>query len=271
MAEGCCGSLMKWGLAGINFIFGLLAVAMLGIGGYVYHVVGDYSTVSGESFIVVPIFLLCLGGFTFMLAIFGWCGSVKENKCLTMTYAVIMIILVVLEISAGITAFVKKDDVSRALVNIAQDSMNNYKQEIVRETWDTIQDKFDCCGVETYQDWSNQTITNGSFITYAKQHGWKKDGPPPKNTEFPVPDSCCVENKESCGLSYDLLKVKDELRPKGSNKGCAAGLEDWIGDNLGLIAGIAVGIAVIEIIGIVCAIYLVRSEGGYDYQYNTFA
>ena len=72
-------------------------------------------------------------------AIFGWCGSVKENKCLTMTYAIIMVILVVLEISAGITAFVKKDDVSRALVNIAQDSMNNYKQEVVRETWDTIQ------------------------------------------------------------------------------------------------------------------------------------
>ena len=43
MAEGCCASLMKWGLAGINFIFGLLAISMLGIGGYVYHVVGDYS------------------------------------------------------------------------------------------------------------------------------------------------------------------------------------------------------------------------------------
>jgi len=43
MAEGCCASLMKWGLAGINFIFGILAISMLGIGGYVYHVVSDYS------------------------------------------------------------------------------------------------------------------------------------------------------------------------------------------------------------------------------------
>lgn len=269
MAEGCCGSLLKWGLAGINFIFGLLALAMLGIGGYVYHVVRDYSTVSGDSFMVVPIFLLCLGGFTLILAMFGWWGTIKENTCMTYTYAIMMIIFVVLEISAGITGFVKKDDVSRVLVNIAQDSMNNWEEDIVQSTWNSLQENFDCCGVESYTDWSNQTMTNGSFVGWAKQHGWGDS--PPKNTEYPVPDSCCVTMAESCGLEYDLTQVKDVLRPAGENKGCDKKLGDWIEDNLGMIAGIAVGIALVEIIGLMCAIYLVKSDNGYQYNYHYMA
>lgn len=72
---------------------------------------------------------------------FGWWGTVKENTCMTYTYAIMMIIFVVLEISAGITGFVKKDDVSRVLVNIAQDSMNNWEEDIVQSTWNSLQVK----------------------------------------------------------------------------------------------------------------------------------
>ena len=99
---------------------------------------------------------------------------------------------------------------------------------------------FDCCGVESYTDWSNETITDSKFTDWAqvrkikiqtekyfvfwKKHGWKPDGPEPKNTEFPVPDSCCVVNKEACGLEYDLVDVKDVLRPVGRNYGCSKGV-----------------------------------------------
>lgn len=72
---------------------------------------------------------------------FGWWGTIKENTCMTYTYAIMMIIFVVLEISAGITGFVKKDDVSRVLVNIAQDSMNNWEEDIVQSTWNSLQVK----------------------------------------------------------------------------------------------------------------------------------
>ena len=27
---------------------------------------------------------------------------------------------------------------------------------------------FDCCGVESYEDWTNNTITDGSFTDWAK-------------------------------------------------------------------------------------------------------
>lgn len=271
MAEGCCGTLMKWGLSGINILFGLVGLFMLGIGGYIYKVVGDYSTVSGESFLVVPIFLLCVGAFTCILSVLGCLGVGKENSCLTWTYIVIMIVLVICEISAGITAFVKKDDVSKALVNIAEDSMNSWENELVQETWNSIQVTFDCCGVESYEDWTNNTITDGSFTDWAKKNGWNPSGPAPNNTANPVPDSCCVDYNAGCGFAYDPVKVKDELRPMGENKGCADGLKSWVTDNLGVVAGVAAGIAVIEILAITFGIYLVKSGNGYNRMDSYYA
>jgi CD63 antigen len=88
---------------------------------------------------VVPIFMLSLGGLTFGLSIFGFFGGLKRNPCLTTTYAIILSILVVCEISAGITGFVKQDQVSAALIKISKDSMPRWQEPAVRKVWDTIQ------------------------------------------------------------------------------------------------------------------------------------
>ena len=50
-----------------------------------------------------------------------------------------MILLVVMEISASIAGYVKKDDVSKILVDIAEDSMNNWNNTVVQSTWDEVQ------------------------------------------------------------------------------------------------------------------------------------
>lgn len=260
----CCASFMKRGLQFINILFGILGIGMLGIGGYVYHVVADYETVSGDSFMSVPIFLLCLGAFTFLLSLAGCVGATRHSSCMTWTYIIVMILLVVMEISASIAGYVKKDDVSKILVDIAEDSMNNWNNTVVQSTWDEVQTNFQCCGVESYDDWSNKTMTGNSFVDWAKAKGWAPDGAAPLNTKYPVPDSCCVDFEENCGLSYNFLDVKNALLPPGENKGCADGLKEWVTDNIGIVAGIAAGFAVIEIFAIIFALYLVRSDNGYE-------
>jgi len=260
----CIAHFTKRGLQFINVLFGILGIGMLGIGGYVFHVVADYETVSGDSFMSVPIFLLCLGAFTFLLSLAGCVGATKHSKCMTWTYIIVMILLVVLEISASIAGYVKKDDVSKVLVNIAEDSMNNWNNTVVQSTWDQVQSNFQCCGVESYNDWSNQTMTNNSFVNWAKNKGWAPDGAAPLNTKYPVPDSCCVDFEANCGLSYNFLDVENALLPPGSNKGCSDGLKDWVTSNIGIVAGIAAGFAVIEIFAIIFSLYLVCSDNGYE-------
>ena len=74
-------------------------------------------------------------------ALAGCVGATKHSKCMTWTYIIVMILLVVLEISASIAGYVKKDDVSKVLVNIAEDSMNNWNNTVVQSTWDQVQVK----------------------------------------------------------------------------------------------------------------------------------
>ena len=53
----------------------------------------------------------------------GCCGALKENKCMTATYAIILSVLIVLEISAGIAGYVKRDDVEQAVKTELENSM----------------------------------------------------------------------------------------------------------------------------------------------------
>ena len=43
--------------------------------------------------------------------------------------------------------------------------------------WDSIQRGLECCGVQSWEEWEVFNITGG-----------------------PVPDSCCIKEKKSCGM-----------------------------------------------------------------------
>ena len=43
-------------------------------------------------------------------------------------------------------------------------------------------------------------------------------------------------------------------------------VDTWLEDNIAIIAGAAVGIAVVELFGVFFGCYLIKSENGYDYM-----
>ena len=67
----------------------------------------SFQGVTESSYDAIPIFILCLGLFVFLLSFLGLFGACKENKCMNGTYAVVLSILVLCQISAGIAGFVK--------------------------------------------------------------------------------------------------------------------------------------------------------------------
>ncbi|CAG5108643.1 Oidioi.mRNA.OKI2018_I69.chr1.g3889.t1.cds [Oikopleura dioica] len=263
MAESTSASCIKWILNIMNLIFFILGLAMLGVGGYIYHQVNNFSDVASDTFQGIAIFILCLGAFIFLLSFFGYFGTLKENVCMTTTYSVILLVLFLLELSAAIYGFVQKDEVSNSIKTFAFDAMDSWNETAIQNSWNTIQKSFDCCGVDHYRDWSNATGHGETFLTWASANGWDPNGTT-LNTEYPVPDSCCVTAAENCGLSYNVKNATDALRPAGSDQGCADGVANWLIDHIGMIAGLAAGIAVLELIGVVFACYLVKSEGGFS-------
>merc|ERR1712215_552187 len=63
-------------------------------------------------------FLIGIGGLTFLVSLFGFCGAKKESVCLLSWYIVVTVILIVLQISAI------------AFININNSNIQNYKSEV---------------------------------------------------------------------------------------------------------------------------------------------
>uniref|UniRef100_UPI00398153A5 tetraspanin family protein n=1 Tax=Salmonella sp. s54925 TaxID=3159674 RepID=UPI00398153A5 len=104
----------------------------------------------------------------------------------------------------------------------------HYNDTKYQEAFDSVQKEFDCCGISSYTDWANHSIA--------------------------VPKSCC-KNSSPCNVTSDYYK-----------DGCADKLFDYLKDHMALVGGLAVGVAVIQIVGIIFACIVRRDvKEGYNY------
>lgn len=196
------------------------------------------------------------------------------------TYAVILSVLVLCQISAGIAGFVKKDAIDSLIERELHNSMKDFGVDNVNVTktgevpeynavaaaWNIIQKEFECCGTDGYQDWTNTTIMgdDSRFSQYLDSVGYKKSEVVPGKCDptacpvHPVPDSSCQEEAVNCGWTYSN-KDTDIYK-----EGCSEKLNDWLSDNIAIIAGAAVGIAVVEMIGVLFSCYIIKNGGFVD-------
>lgn len=263
----CCTGFMRYFLIGINILFALLGLALMGIGSYALVEVKQINELIEGNYDHVVIFVICLGLFIALLSVMGCCGASRRNKCMTGTYAVTLSILICLELSAGIVGYVKRDEVKGLLTKELDNSMQKYnltwtdgvenstlEYNAVAESWNAIHRYFECSGTEGYTDWNSQSMSDSPFMKFIKEKtDWSVD-----QTTYPVPDSSCLDNETGCGWRYG------EDENKIYSKGCVDKLDDWIMHYIGIIAGSAVGIAVIEMIGAAFGFYLICSENGYS-------
>lgn len=223
---------VKYLLFGFNLIFFLAGLGLIIAGALVATEFNQYFDFFGGGFSAAAILLIVVGGIIFLIGFFGCCGAYKENYCMVMVFAVLLGLIFILEIAAGITAYVLRDKADKFVEDSLNKAMVNYGLEGkkgVTESWDRAQDEFQCCGVNTYTDWSGKgSIGVGN-----------------------VPFSCC-----------SIASVNCTTTPTASNtwkKGCVDAFVDWVKDNIYIIAGVGIGLAFVQILGIILAVCLARS------------
>lgn len=217
-----------------NILFALAGLVLIGFGAYVQIAAKNYLNFLGDNYVNTPIFIIIVGGVIFAVAFFGCCGSAKENSCMMKTYAVFLILIVIAQIGAGIAAFAVKGPIEKAIEKNMNNGMKNYgKTEFqgVTDTWDIVQKGYKCCGVTNSSDWESiDMFTAGQ-----------------------APDSCCVGGqKENCGK---------EQSPKFFSDGCYSKFKgDFVG-NIGIVGGVALGIAAAEILIVAISFCLSKKMG----------
>lgn len=151
-----CGTTM---VKYILFIFNTL-VSVLGILAIVYGVIVLNSIgaieVNGQVGFppqaAVPIGLITIGSIVLFIAFLGCCGAIREDVCMTMCYAVVMLILLIIQLIVVVLIWTNKEKITAAMGEVIDRA---WEQE-ARQTgvFETIQKSLKCCGSNSALDYT---------------------------------------------------------------------------------------------------------------------
>lgn len=177
-----------------------------------------------------PIVLIIVGIIVFIVAFFGCCGAVKENHCMIITFSVFLLIIFIAELGVGIAGYVKHQDLETSIVRHLNESIVQYPNNTeVRNTFDIVQTDLRCCGIYNYTDWGKH--------------------------EMRIPNTCCDAQEILDGQIVPC--TPDSVHFHGV--GCLEKLVAHFQDIAMVLAGVGLGIAIIQLLGVIFACCLARS------------
>ncbi|KAJ6633998.1 hypothetical protein lerEdw1_014205 [Lerista edwardsae] len=128
-------------------------------------------------------------------------------------------------------------------------AISHYRDNLdLQNLIDYIQKKFKCCEVHSYKDWSQNIYFDCQDSN-------------PSLERCAVPFSCCLRDKEAilntmCGYGTQSLKAW-QAESRVYIEGCLAKIVRWGQNNLLLVAGLAIGLLVLEIVIFFLAVMLI--------------
>ena len=222
-----------------NLLFWLAGWTVLGLGIWLLsskgEVAGDYTKLTGSiNYKAAPILCIAIGVVTVVVAFMACCGAIKESQCMLGTYFAFIVLIFSLEMTAIVLTYVYRERIEKNLRGDIKETLNEYKDQdrrAVTQAIDEIQVSFKCCGNYEYRDW---------FRTR-----WGE------NNKDSVPRSCCkdpADNTCNANVSRELTKIH--------TKGCYNFVRKYLLNNLHVIGGFGIWIAVIQIMGMIFGLCL---------------
>jgi CD63 antigen len=221
---------VKYLLFAFNLVFVIFGILLIYAGFTAIASIKDYQLLIQDTPNNVAVTLIIVGFFIFFIAFLGCCGAIRENYCMLVSFSVIILAILLIELigSGLILAFKSKlrklteDGFSAAILKY------NNTDPSIDSVIDDIQQNLDCCGANNYSDWDLNPRYKGENYPY----------------------SCCNETHNQ----DNLCKF-----PNVYTIGCVDKIDNEIRGSVGLLGGIGIAVAVIQLIGIVFACSLSRT------------
>ena len=167
----------------LNVLFFVLGIGVLGLGTWIsvdktslFDLVSNSTIYQNSSnpenknvrsevnyyFTLASLGIIGTGAFIILLSLVGCCGAIKESKCLLITYAVV-VILVTLVQSVGIILSAVYQPTLKTHISIALKPTLRYygydQDRTITEIWDIKMTNLQCCGVDGYKDFIGLNTT----------------------------------------------------------------------------------------------------------------
>ncbi|XP_077309600.1 CD82 antigen isoform X2 [Lithobates pipiens] len=248
MASDGCMKVTKYFLFLFNLLFFILGAVILGFGIWILVDKTSFISVlqsSSNSINVGSYILIAIGGVTMIMGFLGCVGAVNEVRCLLALYFIFLLLILIAQVTVGVFIYFQRDQLKNEMSTIINDLIENYNQggnengnENAEITWDYIQYSLKCCGWKSYQNWTaNPQVRNQTDL---------------------FPCSCVMNSNSTHGFcNSDTSSIYQN--------GCESQVESWLKDNLGIILGVCVGVAVIELMGLILSMCLCRKIQNEDY------
>ncbi|XP_070686976.1 CD151 antigen isoform X2 [Pempheris klunzingeri] len=242
-----CGTIcLKYLLFLFNILFWLAGGAVLAVGVWTLVEKSDYISLLNSSFYATSAFILIAAGvIVIVTGIIGCCATLKEMKSLLIVYLILLLCIFLLEIIAGVLAYINYQELDEELrQNLKVTMQQKYEQpgqESITQAVDKLHQEFKCCGSHNSSDWRDSVWIQA------------------EENERLVPDSCCKTPTDLCGLRdhpSNIYKVEG---------GCIMKLEDFILNQLYILSAVGIGIAFLQLVGMMftCCLYRNLKEDPY--------
>lgn len=265
---------VKYTMFFFNFLFWLSGLLLVAVG--VYAALDKWS--SGEAFKLKTIFdvmfnigflLMIIGGVIFIVSFAGCIGALRENMFLLKFYSLCLLIFFLAEMTLLALSFIYPNKLTEFLEEeLSEKLIQSYRDDLdFQNLIDLVQHDFMCCGIssEGYRDWSKNEYFNCTRN--------KADNPSVERCG--VPYSCCHYEGRSgpdadsdlvnlmCGFGVQEMKDPLEVINLINITGCIPTIQTLIENNLYTVVGVAIGVAVSQLL----VIWLSRTlEGQIDSQ-----
>ncbi|XP_017139105.1 tetraspanin-33 [Drosophila miranda] len=261
---------VKYMIFMLNFIFWLFGGLLLGIGIYAFK--DKWEQANGgvrletiyDWILNISLVMIITGIVIFVVSFAGCLGALRENTCLLKFYSMYLLLFFLMEMAIAIVCFVFPQLMNTFLEKeFTETIIHSYRDDPDLQNFvDFAQQEFKCCGLSNagYQDWGKNEYFNCSS---------------PSVERCGVPYSCCINATDiSSGLVNIMCGygVQEHTVVAASKliwtSACIETVRVWAERNLYVIAGIALGIALIQLL----VIYLAKTlEGQIELQKSRWA
>ncbi|XP_043980647.1 CD82 molecule b [Gambusia affinis] len=203
---------------------------------------------SSDTVKVASYILIGVGSLTMAMGFFGCIGAIYEIRCLLGLYFTCLLLILIAQVTAAVLIYIQRDPLKHEMSVIIRGLIVNYtgQNKTTEHAWDFVQRTMKCCGWTGPGNWSENTLIKNSTQNLY---------------------SCSCRNDTIPGTDVKEFGLCEHLsaQPPVFQMGCINSVEKWLLDNCGIILGICVGVAVVELLGMILSMCLCKSVVQEDY------
>ncbi|KAI4892810.1 hypothetical protein NFI96_017242, partial [Prochilodus magdalenae] len=269
MGKGCITA-TKYFLFLFNLLFFIFGALIMSFGLWVLLDNQSFIAVLQESSTTLKVgayILIGVGSLSMLMGFLGCIGAIYEIRCLLGLYFTCLLLILIAQVTAAVLIYFQRDLLRHEISTIVNKILVNYtgQNKTSEHAWDYLQRTIHCCGWIGPSNWTENV--------------WIKN-----STQTLYPCSCRNESipgteLQQTGLCQSLVpewpvytKLVVYVRLLVLNclfcaQGCMSSVEDWLLSNCGVILGVCIGVAVIEVHLISITISVLNSELDTMYSY----